>query len=441
MTKITFPYSPRDYQQQVELAFSKGIKRFVLNWHRRTGKDVCCFNIMVHEACRHVGVYNYIFPNYAQAKRALWDNIQENGIGYLDYIPKPLIESINNQEMKIKLINGSIIQLLGGDSNPDSFRSGNPRGVVLSEYAYMNPLVWERVLDPVLTKNKGWAIFVSTPQGKNHFYTLYTYALSQGDWYASTLTIDDTLLIETKEIDRKRTQGASEDYLLQEYYCSFDAGVQGAYYGKYITQMEREKRICSVPYDADYLVHTAWDLGFSDYMSIIFYQKIGNQIHVIDTYENSGYKLSHYLDVLQSKPYKYGQHFCPHDGKAHDRAGDTFVMKAEERGISFDVLEREKNTLHGIEKVRGAFPRMYFDKEKTEYLVKCLQQYHSEYDEKALVFRNRPAHDWSSHMADAFRYLVASLEHLTTGHSMTAEDLARLRLQANQTPFAPSHFR
>lgn len=427
INKIVLPLKRRWYQKEFEEGM-KNKKRALLCYHRRGGKDIACWNYLIKQALKEKAVYYYIFPEYSQARKAFWDSITEDGQSYLDFIPRKCIRKKWNHEMKLLLISGSIIQILGSD-NYDAIRGTNPKGVVLSEYAYQNPLIWNMILDPILTKNKGWAVFNSTPQGKNHFYEMYNYALKNpNDWYVSKLTIENTKLIEIEELEKKKEQGISEELIEQEYYCSFEIGIQGSFYGRSMNQMEEEGRICSAPYDKNFLVYTAWDLGFSDAMSIIFFQKRGNEILIIDHYENHGFALNHYLEVLKSKNYSYGTHYIPHDGKAHSAAGTTFLQIARESGYRFEVLENKLSVMEGIEKVRGIFPRIFIDKEKCGYLIKCLLQYHSEWDDRAKIFRNRPKHDWSSHSCDAFRYMCLALDVMRTpANTMTKEKLKELR--------------
>jgi len=373
-------------------------KRAVLCWARRHGKDLACWNYLIWEALGKKGTYFYIFPEYAQARKALWDAITEDGLNYLDFIPKEVIKKRLNHEMKVYLHNGSIIQVVGSD-NYDAIRGTNPTGVVLSEYAYQNPNVWKLVLDPILSKNKGWAIFNSTPNGKNHFYDLYNYASgNSNEWFVSKITNEDTNYVSKEELDKKITGGISEELIAQEYYCSFDIGVQGSYYGKYIRQMQKDSRIGRVSYDDNLLVYTAWDLGFSDSMSIIFYQKRGSEILIIDCYENQGYQLSHYIQLIKSKEYAYGKHFIPHDGKMHNNTGTNFVEVARGMGIEMTVLPQDRNILTGIERVRGLLPRVCIDEKKCDYLIRCLLEYHADFNEKDHVYRTAPKHNWASHM-------------------------------------------
>ena len=423
MDEIELPhlYKPYPHQEPLYKAMQSSIRRAVIVYHRRGGKDLTCWNIMIELAMCKKGVYYYIFPSYAQARKAFWDNITEDGRRYLDFIPTQLLSKKWENEMKLRLINGSMIQVLGSD-NVDSLRGTNPAGVVLSEYAYQNPQIWKAILDPILQKNDGWAIFNSTPCGKNHFYDLFEYGKTDPKWYTGIFTIKDTNLISVEDIDAKKDQGLSQEMIAQEYYCSFASGVIGSYYGRYIEKAQAEGRITYLPYDERYLVHTAWDIGFSDATAIVWFQLVGNAIHIIDHYENNGFALSHYLGELRNRSYSYGINFLPHDGKhANIATGRSLINIANESEFNFEIISSKTSVLDGIEKVRGLFSRLFFDEDKCEYLLRCLQDYHAEYNEKAQVYAARPKHSWSSHSADSIRYLCLAVDNLNTSR-MTEED-------------------
>ena len=424
-------YAPRPYQAAMEAALDSGKKRACLVWARRHGKDFACWNYLILKALETKGTYFYIFPEYSHGKKVIWQGITESGASYLEQIPRDLIHGKTETDMRLHLKNGSVIQVLGS-AKPDALRGTNPIGVVLSEYAYQSPAIWTHILDPILTKNGGWAIFNSTPNGRNHFYDLCEYAKANPDrWFYSCVTNEDTGFVSAEEIARKKAQGMSEELLQQEYGCSFDCGVQGSYYGKLIQDAGKEGRIGSVPYDRNHLVYTAWDIGISDAMAIIFWQRRGNEILIIDHYENTGYALRHYAEHVKGLPYQYGKHFVPHDSRARSaQTGQTFVFAAAELGLSMTPIDNAVSILDGIERVRGALPRMYFDSVRCDYLLRCLQEYHSEYDDHARVFRNTPKHNWASHSADAMRILALSLAHTNSGASMSAEELAQLRRKA-----------
>jgi intein/homing endonuclease len=269
----------------------------------------------------------------------------------------------------------------------------------------------------------------NTPRGKNDFYTLCEMAQKEENWFYERLTINDTNVLNERDIERERREGMSEELIQQEYYCSFDMGVEGSYYGNYIKKSFEENRIGKIDYDRNYLVNTAWDLGFNDSMVIIFYQKRGNDILIIDHYENRGFALNHYLDHLKTKEYAYGKHFAPFDANNHSNFGRTFKEVAAERGYNFTVLPRDKSIYDGIERARGLFPRVYFDEEKCSYLIKCLTNYHAQFDENKRVLAYNPLHDWSSHGADCFRYLALSLSFSVNNEDMSLEEYRKWKGQ------------
>jgi len=417
-------FTPRSYQEPIIDAIeNKGYKRVIAIMPRRAGKDICAFNLMVRAALRTCGVYFYVFPTYAQGRKVIWDSLTNDGMRFLDFIPKTLVEKTNSTEMKISLINGSIIQLVGSD-NVDHLVGTNPRGIVFSEYALQDPRAYQ-FLRPVLTANDGWALFISTPRGKNSFYDLYKIALNNPQhWFAYKLTVEDTKHISLDDISQERSSGEmSEDLIQQEYWCSFDLGVEGSYYSRYLDEMRVQGRISNVPYESGHKVHTSWDLGMRDSTTVVFFQTIGTTVRIIDCYENSQEGLEHYIKLLQQKPYTYGRHIAPHDIKVRELGtGMSRLEKAKQLGITFTVAPN-LTIMDGIESVRSSFSKMWIDSSRCSKLIKALENYRQEYDTKKRSYKNHPLHDWSSHMADNMRYLCITLPKTRDG--LSAEDLDR----------------
>lgn len=411
--EITIPhcFTPRTYQKDLFSKWREGKKRAILVWHRRAGKEKTCFNLMLCHALRKVGVYFYIFPTYAQGRKILWDGIDKDGFRFIKHIPEAIIDGqANSSEMKIRLKNGSLIQVLGAD-NVDSLVGTNPIGVVFSEYSLQDPKAWQ-LIRPILAENGGWAIFNFTPRGANHAKELLDMARFNPSWYVSVLTVKDTLAVSLHDIEEERKAGMSEDFIQQEFFCSFTLGVEGSYYSHYMQAARDSERIGRVIHDEGKQVNTVWDIGFGDSTAIIFYQIHGNDIHIIDYYEQSGEGLSHYANVLKSKPYIYDSHYAPHDMANGDfKTGLSGVAVAAHLGIRFSVLPTLKISIEeGIEAARGIFPRVFIDQEKCGQLIKCLDNYRKQYDEINGVYKTRPLHNWASHGADAFRYLAISIK-------------------------------
>lgn len=409
--QIPHNYSMRSYQEAFWRAMGLGKKRAVLVWHRRAGKEKTCWNYLISQAVQRVGIYYYIFPDAKMARRIIWDGIDKQGFKTVLHIPEDLIKGTNNTEMKIVLKNGSIILLLGSH-DVDSLRGPNPIGCVFSEYAEQSPLAWQ-VVSPILRENGGWAIFNFTPKGQNHARDLYEMAMVNPDWFSELLTVDQTNAITKEEIEKERAESMmSDDMIQQEYYCSFTLGVEGSYYAKYLQESKEEGRVGFVPYEKQSRVCTAWDIGYGDSTAIIFYQICGQEVHLIDYYENHGEGLPHYAKILKDKPYIYSDHFAPHDIESHSfTSGLSAKEVGADLGIRFIPLPTLKLRLEdGIEAARGIFPRIWMDRDKCKHLIKCLENYRKEYDDKKNVYKLRPVHDWSSHGADAFRYMAIAVK-------------------------------
>lgn len=433
-------FKPRPYQVPLmDAILNKGYKRVVGILPRRAGKDVCAFNIMIRAAIKKIGVYYYIFPTYSQAKKVIWDSLTNDGVRFIDYIPDKLISSTNSQEMKIRLLNGSLIQLVGSD-NVDSLVGTNPQGIIFSEYALQDPRAYQ-YLRPILVANDGWALFISTPRGKNHLFTLYEIARNNKEWFCLKLSIEDTAHISLHEIEKEKAEGLmSDDLIQQEYFCSFDMGVEGAYYTKYIDRMRIKGQIGIVPWESGFKVNTCWDLGVRDATTILFFQVIGQTVRIIDTYENSKFGLDHYTKILQQKPYQYGKHIAPHDIRVKEfGSGMTRWEKAKQLGITFTIAPNV-SVEDGIESVRSGLSKIWID-ENCSNFIKAIENYRQEYDHKRKVYKDYPLHDWSSHWADALRYLCISLPKTRDGSS--PEDLDRRHAEAiyGANSVLPSIFR
>ena len=434
-------FKPRPYQLPLLDAIeNKGYKRVMAILPRRAGKDITAFNLCIRACLKKVCVIYYIFPTYAQAKKVIWDSITNTGERILDYIPEELIHSKNGQEMKIRFKNGSLLQLVGSD-NYDGLVGTNPQGVVFSEYALQDPRAYQ-FIRPILTANDGFALFLSTPRGKNHLWELYQIAKHSSDWYTLKLTIEDTQHIPLEEIERERRSGEmSEDLIQQEYYTSFEMGVEGSYYAKYLDRMRIKGQIGQVPWESGFKVHTAWDLGVRDSTCIIFFQVIGQTVRIIDCYEKNKEGLEHYVNVIDGKPYTYGKHIAPHDIKVREfGSGITRLEKARQLGINFTIAP-DALVVDGIEAVRSTFSKVWIDENSCAPLLKALENYRQEYDAKKKVYHNHPLHDVNSHFADCMRYLCISLPKTRDGSS--AEDIDRRYREAvyGSNEHLPSVFR
>lgn len=393
-----------------------GGKRAVAVWHRRAGKDSTSMNYTITEALENPGVYWHMLPTQKQARKVVWDGIDRAGRRMIDQCcPKELRNATRSQEMQIELKSGSIWQLCGSD-NFDALVGANPKGVIFSEWSLCNPRAWDYIR-PILAENGGWAIFIYTARGKNHGYTMAEMARNNPKWFYSRLTVDDTQrpdgspIISQEAIQDDRDAGMSEDMIQQEYYCSFDAAIVGAYYSKEIASAHNDKRIGFVPIEASLQVHTFWDLGIGDDMTIWFVQAVGKEIRCINYYENNGEGMAHYISYLdkfkREHNIDYGDHYAPHDIEARElMSGRSRKDTALDMGIVFITVPRVSIIADGIEATRKIFPRVWFDETRCELGINALASYRREYNEKLDTYSDRPVHDWASNGADAFRQMA-----------------------------------
>lgn len=434
MEKITIPYKfePREYQTPFLVAMDEGKKRSVLMWHRRSGKDKTLLNFTIKRMFERVGSYFYFFPTYSQGKKILWDGMDKDGFRFLDHFPPEVIENKNDTEMKIKTKNGSLFQVIGTD-NIDSIVGTNPVGCVFSEYSLQDPQAWD-FIRPILAENGGWAVFNYTPRGKNHGYDLYEMARNNEDWFCQKLTVDDTKAIDPSVIDEERASGMSDEMIQQEYFCSFEAGVVGSYYTKELQKAEEDKRIGKVPYNPSMKVNTFWDLGIGDSTAIWFVQVIGNEVHVIDYEEGSGEGLQFYAHILQQKPYVYDCHYLPHDAEARELGtGKSRKEVALSLGIRPIKITANLAVEDGINAARMLLPVCWFDEDKCKRGLDALKNYHKEWDAIRKEFKSRPFHDWTSHGADAFRYLSVEtkVQNATRGLLFLTNDTRNTHVRNN----------
>lgn len=420
MATIQIPYNftPREYQKPIFRAFDNGYKRIIQIWHRRAGKEKTDINILAREVYKDVGAYYYIFPTYNQGKKILWNGADKDGVRFLEHLPEETRLRTVGNEMFVEFKNGSTFQVIGSD-NIDSIVGTNPKGVVFSEYSLQDPKAWDYVR-PILAENGGWAIFNFTPRGNNHAKDLLDYALTDPDnWFVSNLTVEDTKSIKPEVLEQELKEivakNGDDSVYRQEYMNSFSASMTGTYYGKLIERMENGGRITNVPYDANLPVHTWWDLGVNDSMTIGFFQLYKLEVRMIDYLEGSGEGLNYYVGELNKKGYIYGKHFAPHDINVKEMGtGKSRYESALGFGLKFEMITNKDGGVKsavpnltiedGIDAVRRRMSTLYIDSIKCVGAIKALKNYQKDFDEKNKVYRNNPKHDWSSHCADMMRY-------------------------------------
>lgn len=412
-------WRPRAYQRGLWGYLERGGTRAVAIWHRRAGKDDVALHWGACSCVKRVGVYWHMLPEAAQARKAIWDAINpKTGKRRIDEaFPRVLRAVTREQEMSIRFRNGSIWQVVGSD-NYDSLVGAPPVGIVYSEWALADPLSWA-YLRPILAENGGWALFITTPRGRNHAATFYDFARSEPGWFAERLPATETDVFDATALARERREYVAqfgpldgETRYRQEYLCDFDAPVVGSYYGAMIGEAEAEGRVGPVAHDPALSVETWWDLGIGDSTAIWFAQRFGGEARLIDYHEASGESLQYYAALLQQwarpraaggKSYIYDRHVLPHDAAARELGtGRSREETLRTLGVAGEVQPRHA-VEDGIQAVRTLLPVCYFDAARCQQGLEALRQYRREWDDARRAFRMRPLHDWTSHAADAFR--------------------------------------
>lgn len=408
------------------------MKRAVLVWHRRAGKDLLLLNATIVKAFERVGTYWHIFPTAKQGRKILWDGVTKDGRPFLAHWPRKLVINRNEAEMKLKLSNGSVWQIVGSDNFQEALIGGNPIGIVFSEYALQNPSCWN-YLRPILAENEGWAAFCYTPRGKNHGWDLFKMASENPAWFCQRLTAYETKAISEAAIEQERRDGMPDELVRQEFGCDFTAANVGSYYGKLLEIAEKQGRFVKRLYDPQLAAEVWWDLGMNDMMSLWFVQRLGREIRAIDYYEANGLGLEHFVGVIKDKGYAISRHVVPHDIKVREMGakGRTRLetLKAltgsarvdNEEDARFVIAPRQP-PIERINAVRSILPRCYFDEVMCERGLEGLKQYSRVWDDTRKIYLDEPLHNWCSHPADAFGHGAVMLRDDVPGRVQTVAD-------------------
>lgn len=437
MSEVQLKYKPRPHF----MAFHTRSTRFAcLVFHRRAGKTVACVNELITRALyskKKRPRYAYIAPQLKQAKKIAWE--------YLKDFTEDIRDKKSESELYVILKgSGAEICIYGAD-NPDSFRGQYFDGVVLDEYGDMSPSVWGKIILPTLADRKGWAVFIGTFKGKNHFYKIWRRSqgldLAEGEnpeyfrqnWYSCIGRASETGILSADELVLQKMEQDEEEYQ-QEFECNPNAAVKGTYYSKLLAQLEDHINSRRAEWDPELPVSVFSDLGVSDSTALWFTQARPDGHAIIDYEEESGKGLEYYYDLLHNKPYAYDRIHVPHDARARTlQTGRStlqlFVAHDEEKPFrrftktdsgNFIAVVPKLDVQDGINAVRAILPKCWFSP-KAEEGVECLRAYKRTWNEDKQVFADDPYHDWASNGSDAFRYFA-----------LTARDRAILRATPEQ---------
>lgn len=403
MSNLDLGYRPRPPQLDIHNAVNDN--RFtVVVAHRRMGKTVSAILHLIDAALNNKQKdprYAYIAPTYAQAKRVAFD--------YLVEYTRPLGAKVNIAELRVDFM-GRRISLYGSE-NGDSLRGQYFDGVVLDEIGDQNPKIWTEILRPALADRKGWCLFIGTPKGNNHFADFKDRAIKGDGWKFLEFKASETGILDVKELAEAKAE-MGEDKYRQEFECSFDAPVEGAYYGALLNEADEQNRVTTIPHDSVARLVCAWDLGVSDSTCIWVAQIVGKEIQLIDATENHGVGLDYYVSWLRDKGYDKAQQILPHDVRVREMSsGKSRQEVLMEAGLDITIAP-SLSVADGIQAVRRILPRCWFDKENTKQGLAALRNYRRQYDEKRNVFFDTPLHDWASHYSDAFRMMAIGLNEV-----------------------------
>jgi phage terminase large subunit len=425
---LPYEHSFRPYQRRGFVKyFDNGGKRGVFVWHRRAGKDLTA----LHQACKMAherrGMYWHCLPTYRQAKKALWDGFTRDGRKIIDSVfPPAIVRRKNESEMLIELRCGSIVQLIGSDT-VDTLVGAGPAGVTFSEYSISKPTAWN-LIRPMLQENNGWASFIYTPRGNNHGKTLYDIAGRTPGWQRELLTIHDTGALPVSVLDEERAAGMPEALIRQEYLCDWTAALVGSVWGELIEAIEKYGDVGQeFEHERDGMF-TTWDLGISDSTAIWFWRlNGGGGIDFVDYYEQHGKPLSHFFDEVEERAekrgYEYVRHWLPHDARARTlQTGVSILDQCIHRwGKALVAIVPDISFQDGIQAGRWLLQKGCRFHRRAGAGVETLKQYHYPFDEDAKTYSAKPEHDWSSHGADAFRYVATVARY--TDDVMRKEDV------------------
>lgn len=398
-------FIPRRLQAELYLK----LRRFnVIVCHRRFGKTVFAVNHQINRLLQNplpAPRAAYIAPTYGQAKRISWDYYKL----YTQKLKMPDGGSLaipHEQDLRIDFLHNSARQMLLSAENYVSVKGIYLDDVLLDEYAEMDPAIWSEAVRPTLNDRRGSAIFIGTPKGRNNFHKLYEYATQSGDpdWFGITYKASETGLIEKAELDSARRTMSEEEYE-QEYECSFEAGLVGAYFARELAKAESQSRVGKFPYDPLYAVDTYWDLGLNDMTAVWFIQTKRGVHYAIDYYEISGLSIPEIMRDVQKKPYSLGTFVFPHDVEKGDLStGRTQLQMFRECGARrHRVVPRCSSKRESINAARVAIATCHFDRDNCKRGLDALANYQRKWNAKENVFSEAPLHNWASNGADAFQ--------------------------------------
>lgn len=420
MPEIAIPngFAPRPYQARAMLAFDAGLKRGVYVWARRSGKDVTFMHQIAKMAHQRVGSFYHMLPSYQQAKKAIWDAIDDHGRRIIDHVFPPVIRASQREdEMQIKFRCGSVYQLIGAD-NYNTIVGANPIGLLMSEYALIDPRAW-MFFRPILAQNNGWVAFIGTPRGYNHFHEQLQIAKSEDGWDWSVIDAIEAGYMTQASIDEEIRTGMPEEMARQEYLVDFSAANVGAILGNRIERAEKESRISdAVQLDpAGGGVVISSDIGYRDTAAFWFWQAIPGGYQLLAYDEDSGLDAADWIERLKAQPLPIARVMLPHDAKAKTFTSRHSVLEQFlQAGFKCGIVPQTR-IVDRINAARSVMPRCRFAKSACAKGLQMLRDWAFKFDDSRKTFSREPEHNYASHGGDAFSYGCQSVEEFVKAPS------------------------
>lgn len=414
MPKVRIPnITPRAYQLDAfDYWDTEGTaNRAVEVWSRRMGKDICYMSIAAMKSLDRKGLYLHFMPEFAHARRTLWDGFTNEGEKLIDVaFPHGMRASTNEQEMRIEFTNGSAWQL-GGSDQYNRWVGGNPCFIVYSEFALANPRGWE-LMRPILKMNGGSAAFISTPRGYNHMYTMLELAKTEPGWRYSHQNAVDVGLMTMEDIAEEIRLGMPEELARQEYLCDFSAANVGAILGRYVEAADKSGRLCTGVWDpAGERIDVSADIGFRDTAAFWFWQPWYDGFGLVEYDEDNGLDAQEWIERLRTKPWAYGTIYLPHDAKAKTFATrhsviEQFLAAKNDGRLDCENIKivPQVHTQDRINAARTVLPACRFEHAACAPGLLAMREWSYKWDEDRRTYSKEPDHTWASHGSDAFTY-------------------------------------
>lgn len=396
-------FVPRFYQLPYMSAMDNGCKFAVWVMHRRGGKDRTALAQAARMAMQRVGLYWHCLPTLKQARRVVWDAITPDGQNLIKAtFPRDIVKKTIEDEMKVVLRNGSIIQLIGADYF-DALVGANPVSVVFSEWALTDPRAYDFVR-PILRENNGAVSFIFTPRGYNHGWQTLKIGKKLPGAFVAVMSIKDTQVLTLADIELERAMGMDESLIQQEYFCDFTAANVGAIVGRQISEAEKSGRLHEdVNWSPGSRIIVSSDIGYRDTAAWWWWQlKLGG-FDLIHYDEASGLDAQEWIERLKGAGYPIDKLYLPHDAKAKTMATRYSVI--EQMALAFECeIVPTTRIQDRINAARAVIPKCQFHVERCMRGLETLRAWSFRFDDERKEFSREPDHNWASHGADAFSY-------------------------------------